>query len=631
VKASTYPILLLFLLFLPFALSIGSSALSARSGGSVPRREEIEVRYTWDPSDLFESDEAWEKAYRDVEARIARFAEYEGAIGKSAAALLACLRLRDDVGIRMVRLSSYTARKRDVDLSNATYQAMTQRMQSLATNRAEATAFIEPGILAIPDDRLAGFLREEEGLRLYEHAFDDLRRLRGHVLSVEEEELLSLAGEVMAGAGAAFGMLTNADFEWGRIVDESGQEVQMSRSRYLLYMGSPDRRVRRDAYRALYVPFERHLNTLSTLLVTSLKSHIFLMKARKYDSSLEAALSIPNIPTDVYHNLIRTLNDNLDPLHRWAALKKRVLGLDELHPYDTYAPLFPDVRRMYTYEEAQAIVLEALRPMGSEVAEIIERAFRERWIDVFENVGKRGGAYSSGTYGVHPYILMNFNGTISSVFTLAHELGHAVHSYLSSANQPYVYSGYATFNAEVASTTNEALLMDYMLDRAESDEERLMLLQKSVQNIGSTFYRQGRFAEFELAIHEAAEREEPLTRENLSALFGELYRKYWGPEMVVDPQEEISWTRIPHFHYNYYIYTYATSFAASQLIAKKIREEGRPAVDAYLKFLSSGGSDYPIELLRAAGVDMSTPEPIVATTQRMDALIDRMEAILARK
>ena len=608
----------------------GISQLFAGHDRAVPTRYEIGEQYTWDASALFESDQRWEEAYAQAEEMIGEFGKYRGRLGKSGKTLLACLKLNDEVGILSDKLSSYTARKRDVDLSNTTYQAMTQRMRSLQVKRYTANAFIEPEILLIGNKKLNKFLKREKGLNLYEHYLEDLRRLKAHILPREQEKLLSLAGEVTAGSSSAFGMLTNADFSWGNILDEENREVEMSRSRYLLYMTSPDRRVRHDAYMELYIPFEKHLNTLTSLLITKLKTDIFYMKARKYDSSVEAALDGPNIPTEVYHNLINTLNDNLGPLQRWAVLKKRVLGVDELHPYDTYAPLFPEIEMRFTYEEAQEIVREAFRPLGEEVQDILDKAFSERWIDVYENVGKRGGAYSSGTYGVHPYILLNFNGTLSSVFTLAHELGHSIHTYLAHETQPYIYSDYATFNAEVASTTSEALLRDYLLENAESDGERLALLQQYVQNIGSTFYRQGRFAEFELLIHEMVERNEPLTYEVLNRLFGDMYQKYWGPEMVVDDEEKLSWTRIPHFYYNYYMYTYATSFAASQLIAKKIHEEGQPAVDNYLKFLSSGGADYPIELLKIAGVDMSTPAPIEATAARMDELLDRMEEIISR-
>ncbi len=618
-------------LLLSFLQFLAPRLIDAQQTEKVPTRREIPVEFTWDLSILFGSDEEWEAAYSRASEKIDEISRFKGQLDISGTNLFNCLTLKDEIGVMMDRLSSYANRKRDVDLSNTTYQAMNQRMQSLQTKRFHAIAFVEPEITAIDNEVLAKLTKQETRLSLYSHYLEDLARMKVHILPVEQEELLSLLREVSLGTEAAFGMLVNADFRWGNIQDDKGQDVEMSRTRYLLYMSSPDRRLRRDAYKELYVPFGNHLNTLTSLLVTNLRKDIFYTRARQYDNSLEAALYGPNIPTTVYRNLISTVNGNLEPLQRWAAIKKHVLNVEELHPYDTYAPLFPESERHYTYQEAQAIIRGALEPLGPEVADILDRAFSERWIDVYENVGKEDGAYSSGVYGVHPYILMNFNGTLSSVFTLAHELGHSIHSYLSSAAQPYVYSSYATFNAEVASITNEALLMNYLLENAGTDVEKLTLLRQYIQDIGSTFYRQARFAEFELLIHEKIEHEEPLTHETMNRLFGDIYQKYWGPEMVVDEEERLSWARIPHFYYNYYVYSYATSFAASQLIARKIREEGKPAVDDYLRFLRSGASDYPIELLKIAGVDMSTPTPIEATAARMDELLDQMEKILSKQ
>ena len=612
-------------------LLVGHTRLAAQQIDAVPTRDQVEEQYTWDVTDLFESDEAWEDAFREAEGLVGGFARYEGQLGKSGKTLLESLKHGEKTYMLFERLYSYAGRKRDEDLGNTTYQALAQRMQGLGTKLANATAFADPEILAIPDKKLQRFMRKEEGLQLYDFYLEDLRRSKAHILPKEQEELLALAGAVTRGPNNAFGMLTNADFKWETIKDEKGNDVEMSRSRYYYFMKSGDRRVRHDAYKELYVPFQGHINTMNALLTTQIKRDIFYSKARKYDSSLEAALDGPNIPVSVYHNLVNTVNDNLAPLQRWASIKKRVLGVDELHPYDTYAPLFPEVEKKYTYEEAQALIKEALRPLGDKVQLILDKAFAERWIDVYENKGKRGGAYSAGIYSVHPYILMNFDGTLSSVMTLAHELGHTMHSYLSNKAQPFIYASYATFNAEVASTTNEALLVDYLLARAESDAEKLSLLQQYVQNIGSTFYRQTRFAEFELAAHQLVENDQPLTHEVVNKLFGEIYQKYWGPEMVVDDEEALSWSRIPHFYYTYYVYTYATSFAASQMVARRLREEGQPAVDDFLKFLSSGGSDYPIELLKIAGVDMSTSAPIEATTTKMNELLDQMEAILERK
>lgn len=605
--------------------------LPAQESGAVPTRDQVQESDTWNVADIFATDEAWETAFTDAQGRLADFARFEGQLGKSGAKLLAGLQLRDEVGLKFDHLYSYAARHRDVDLANSANQSRAQRIEGLYTEFSSATAFMEPEIVAISGKKLAKFVKKEAGLREYSHHLDDLRRQQTHVLSKEQEQIMALAQDITGGPHDGFSMLTNTDFTWGNIKDAQGQDVQMSRSRYYLYMTSGDRRVRRDAYRELYVPFQSHLNTLTTLLNAELKVSLFRMKARNYENMLEVALDGPNVPTEVYHNLIAAVNDNLEPLHRWAGIKKRLLGVDELHPYDTYAPLFPEVEKTYTYEEAQTLVLAGLEPLGEDILAILRRAFDERWIDVYENQGKRGGAYSSGTYGVHPYILLNFNGTLDAVFTLAHELGHTMHSYLSARNQPYIYSDYPTLAAEVASTANEALLMHYLLDNAQSDAEQLSLLQSYVQKIGSTFYRQTRFAEFDLVLHEMVENGEPLTHEALGQVFGETYQRYWGPEMVVDDQERMSWSRIPHYYYNYYMYSYAVAFAASQLIATRIMAEGQPAVDDYLQFLSSGSSIYPIELLKLAGADMSTPEPIVATTEKMDQLLDQMEEIIARQ
>ena len=620
------------LLFVGLLLILpGTSVLQAQDSDRIPTRDEVEEQYTWDLTNLFASDEKWEEGFKQAETMIEKFAKYEGQLGKSSKNLLAGLKHQDEAGILMNMLYTYAGKKRDQDLGNTTYQAMAQRVQGLATKMTNASAYFEPEILAIPESKLNKFLQKDEGLRLYDHYLDDLTRVKAHVLPKDQEQLLALAGDVTRGPSNAFGMLTNADFTWGTITDENGEEVEMSRGRYILFMNSSDRRVRHDAYKELYVPYQDHLNTLAALLTTQIKRDIFYSRARKYGNSLESALDGPNIPVSVYHNLVGTINDNLEPLHRWAGIKKHVLDVDELHPYDTYAPLFPDVERQYTYEEAQTIILDALQPMGEKVLDIVQRAFAERWIDIYENVGKRTGAYSWGTYGAHPHILMNFNGTLDNVFTLAHELGHAVHSYLSMENQPYVYAGYPAVQAEVASTTFEGLLREYLLERAETDAESLSLLQEYVQDIGSTFYRQTRFAEFELAVHEMVENDEPLTHEVLNQVFGDMYQKYWGSDMVVDDEERMSWARIPHFYYNYYVYTYATSFAASQMVSKRIKEEGQPAVDDFLTFLSSGSSKYPIATLKLAGVDMSTPAPVQATTAKMDELLDQMESILARR
>jgi len=598
---------------------------------TVPTREEVAEKYTWDLSGLFENEQSWDEEFSSVQSYIGKFSSFENTLGKSGNNLLQYLQFQDEASQKIYLLYSYAGKKRDQDLGNTENQVRVQKISTYLSNISKASAFVDPEILSISDKKLTKFYKKTPGLKKYRFYLDDLRRVGPHRLDKSGEKLLSLSGPVTSVPSSAFSFLTNSDFTWGNIIDEKGDIVQMSRGRYNYFMQSSDRRVRHDAYKELYVPFKSHMNTLTALFTGNLKSSKFYMEARNYPSTLQRALNGPNIPEDVYTSLIKNLNNNLEPLHRWASLKKRILKVDELHPYDTYAPLFPENEKLYTYEEAQEIIKEALKPLGDEVQTIIDRAFKERWIDVYENQGKRGGAYSSGAYGAHPYILMNFNGTINTVFTLAHELGHTVHSYLANENQPFIYTDYTTISAEVASTLNEALLMAYLMEHSDSDAEKLTLLQQYIQDIGSTFYRQTRFAEFELKVHQMHQNEEPLTHESLNRVFGDIYQKYWGNDMVVDEEEKLSWSRIPHFYYNYYVYSYAISFATSQLIAEKIMTGDEVAIQAYLNFLKSGGSDFTVELLIGAGVDLTTPEPVLATTRKMDELLDQMEAIIANE
>ncbi len=604
------------------------SGLIGQDSGAVPTREEMDINFTWDLSYLYDTDEAWEDDFKKAKNMENAFSSYEDNLSKNGTTLLKCLQLNDEAGILLGRLWSYASHKANQDLGNTENQARRQKIRGLYTNISKATAFIDPEILTISDKKLKRFLKKNDELMVYKYYFDELNRVQDHVLSKKEEKLLAMASKATSGASTTYGILTNTDFKWGMIKDENDNSVEMSGGRYYRYTSSTDRRVRHDAYNEVYVPYNNYLKTLTSLIATQLNTNIFYMQARNYETTLDRALHRPNIPTSVYYNLIDGVNNNLEPLHRWAELKKRILKVNELRPYDTYAPLFPNVEKQYTYEEAQVLIKESFIPLGDEIQEIVDRAFKERWIDVYENAGKRGGAYSSGTYDVHPYILMNFDGTLNSVLTLAHELGHTIHSYLTNSTQPYIYSNYATFNAEVASTINEALLRDYLLERAETDEEKLSLLQQYIQDIGSTFYRQTRFAEFELALYKMAENDEPLISDSFNKIFGEIYSKYWGPTMVIGDEEKLSWSRIPHFYYNYYVYTYATSFAASQMLAQDIKEQGQPAVDRLKKFLSSGGSDAPLALLKMAGADMSTQAPFEATALKMNSLLDQVEKIL---
>jgi len=599
--------------------------------GKLPTRDEIDDEDKWRIEDIYPSDEAWEADFSRLEELLPSLKAFEGRLGKSRKELLECLTQRDQAKQIHGKLHLYAARRRDENTANTTYQALADKVQSLGTRLREATSFIRPEILSIPDKELDKFLRKEEGLEVYRHNLADITRMRPHTLPKEQEAILAMAGEVLTAPYNAFTMLNNADLTYPSIQDEDGNEFELSKSRYYMLLYSPDRRVRRDAYKGFYTSYDAHLNTLASLFSSNIKSDSFIAKTRNYDSCIETALDDANIPISIYNNLVEAVGENLEPLHRWVSLKKRVMGLDDFHPYDTYAPLFPATDKKYSFEEAVAMTLEGVKPLGERYGEVLQTAFEGGWIDVYESVGKRSGAYCASSLGVHPYVLLNYTGTLRDVFTLAHEMGHALHAYFTFEKQPFVYSDYSPFVAEVASTVNEALLLDDLFKRTEDRQEKLALLQRYVDNMVITFYRQTRFAEYDREVHEKLEQGEALTADLLSSIMHDLYQKYWGPEMVVDPEEDISWSRIPHFYYNFYVYSYATSFAASQLLAQKILTEGEPAVNRLLEFLSSGSSDYPVELLKKAGVDMNSKEPIVATAKKFDELLDQMEVLLAEE
>jgi len=504
---------------------------------------------------------------------------------------------------------------------------MYQRVRNAAIKSGEYSSYYAPEMLEKDYSVVESFIDSEPKLAIYEKSFKDLYLDKPHTLSENEERILTMTGKMSGVPSEAYEIMKSTDYKWGTFQDESGNEVTMSEGRYGKYTSSTDRRVREDMYKALYVPFGNTINTMSVLMKGNVEKNVFYANVRGYNNTLEARLKSAGISTDVYKNLIASVNDNLEPLHRWASIKAKYLGLEKIEPFDTYAPL-SEFSRDYTYEEAQQIVKEALMPLGPEIQEIIDMMYNENLIDVFENQGKESGAYQYSVWGVPPYVKLNFSGKLDDVFTLAHELGHAFHSYLSEKNQPYVYSGYNTFNAEVASVTTESLLMDYLMANAQNDQERAVLIQKYIQDIGSTYYRQARFAEFELTIHEAAERGEILTEDFLTTTFGDIYSKYWGPSMQITEEEAFSWARIPHFYRNYYVYAYATSFAAGEKVSERVQNEGQAGIDGFIAFLSSGSSDYPVELLNLAGVDMTTSEPFEAVSRKMNFLMDELEKIL---
>ncbi len=597
---------------------------------SLPSRETIDEKYKWNLSDIYESVEDWEKDFNWVKSRIPGYSKFIGTLSKDADSLYQCLKYDEETGIKLERLHLYSMLSHDGDMSVTKFQAMDDRIKNLYTQVSTAGSFIRPELMKIPEDTLLKMVNSKSELKIYEHFVKNLIRSKAHTLDEKQEMLLSLAGETVQASYNTFSIFTNTDLTFPILKDEKGNEISMSHGRYYAAMYSKDRKFRERAFNAYYEPYENYKNTFSSLLNGNIKSNIFTAKARKYNSVRESSLDSNNIPISVYDNLINTANENLSPLHKWASLKKRLLKVNELKPYDLYVSLFNETKsQTYTFEEARDIVLETMKPLGAEYIKSLLKAFEERWIDVFETKSKRNGAYSSGTtFGVHPYVLLNWNSLLNDVFTLAHELGHNMHSYYTGKNQPYHYANYSIFVAEVASTFNESLLLDYMIKNTKNEKEKLFLLEKYLNNITATFYRQVMFAEYEMKIYDMAEKGEALTSDNLSQLYIDIYKKYWGPDIVIDENKKYTWARIPHFYYNFYVYQYATGFAASEDLSEKVLNEGKPAVDKYLNFLKSGSSDYSINLLKSAGVDMNSPSPVISATKKMDEIVNEIEKII---
>ncbi|AMQ19880.1 oligoendopeptidase F [Geobacillus sp. JS12] len=597
---------------------------------SLPLRSEIPVGETWRLEDIFPTDDAWEEEFKQVKAMIPKLGEYKGRLGESPEVLYEALKCQDDVSMRLGKLYTYAHMRYDQDTTNSFYQGLDARAKSLYSEASSAMAFIVPEILAIDEAVLRSFLEQYEPLRLYAHALDEITRQRPHVLSAEEEAILAQAAEVMQATSNTFSALNNADLTFPTIIDENGEEVEVTHGRFIRFLESTDRRVRRDAFYAVYHTYEKFQNTFANTLAGTVKKDNFFARIRRYRSAREAALDANNIPESVYDNLIATIHEHLPLLHRYVRLRKRVLGLDELHMYDLYTPLVQDVKMEVTYEEAKQYMLEGLAPLGEEYVAIVKEGLDNRWVDVRENKGKRSGAYSSGAYGTHPYILLNWQDNVNNLFTLVHEFGHSVHSYYTRKTQPYPYAHYSIFVAEVASTCNEALLNDYLLRTIDDEKKRLYLLNHYLEGFRGTVFRQTMFAEFEHLIHLKAQQGEALTAETLTSLYYDLNKTYFGDDIVVDKEIGLEWARIPHFYYNYYVYQYATGFSAATALSKQILEEGEPAVRRYIDFLKAGSSDYPIEVLKKAGVDMTSAEPIRQACQVFAEKLDEMERLLEK-
>lgn len=596
----------------------------------IPKREEIDEKYKWNLTDIYKSDEDWEKDFTWIDENIKNYPVFEGKLGNSAEDLLACFKFDEEIGRKLEKLYLYSMLSKDSDMSLSKYQGMDDRIKSLYTKVTTASSFIRPELLKIEDKKLLGMVNSLPQLKIYSHTINDLLRFKAYTLDKEKEELLAMAGEIAQVPYNTYSIFTNADLRFPEVKDDKGNDVEISHARFYSALYSKDRSYRERAFKSYLKLYKENVNSLSTLFNGNLKSNIFFAKARKYNSAREAALHKNNIPVSVYDNLVDAINKNFAPMYRWASLKKKLLGIDKLHPYDVYVTLFDqNLEKKYSYEEAKQIVLNSLKIMGEDYLSSVQKAFNNRWIDVFETKAKRSGAYSSGTtYGVHPYVLLNWTDLLNDVFTLAHEMGHNMHSYYTGLNQPFVYANYSIFLAEVASTFNENLLLDYLIENAASKEEKLFLLEKYLNNISATVYRQVMFAEFESLTHDKVEKGQALTPDILCSLYKEVYQKYWGPEMIIDEEESYTWARVPHFYYNFYVFQYATGFAASEALAAKVKTGGQQAVEKYLNFLKAGSSDYPINVLKSAGVDMNSLEPILAVTGKMQSLLDELEKLI---
>jgi oligoendopeptidase F len=593
----------------------------------LPKRHELPQESTWNLETIYPSEEAWEADFKAVKAQIPRLESFAGTIKDSPVQLLACLELRDETTRLMEQLLVYSHMRKDEDNGNNHYQALFDQAMTQATELSSASSFITPEILSIPEEKLNGFLASEPRLALYKHFLDQLMRQRSHFRSAEVEMVLAQSGEVTRTPHESYTMLTSVDLKFPTVVDESGNSVELSQSRYNQLRESQDRQVRRAAFEAIHQTYHNYRNTIASSLAGSVRADIFYARARDYPTVLESAMDPDNIPTTVYDSLVATVVGNLPKLQRYMRLRKRLLGLEELHHWDLYVPMVPDVQVEVPYDEAVQTVKDGLAPMGPEYLAVLDRALTSRWIDVYENEGKTSGAYSGGAYTTNPFVLMNYQGTLTDVFTLAHELGHSMHSYFTRSSQPYVYGDYTIFLAEVASTLNETLLTDYLLKRSSDPKLRAYLVNQYLERFRTTLFRQTMFAEFELEIHARAENGQPLTPDVLSGIYRDLNIKYYAPEVLPDEGISIEWARIPHFYSAYYVYQYATGISAAAALAYQILHEGEPAVQRYLRFLKSGSSNYSIDLLREAGVDVTSPEPVQKAIDIFDGLLDEMEKL----
>jgi oligoendopeptidase F len=598
-------------------------------------RSKLPDEYKWDLTAIYPSDQAWRAAKEKLASELPKLREFQGALASSASRLADALETQSSIDKELTRLFVYAGMKSDEDTRVSLYQGMQQEMIQLGSVFGTETAFIEPEILKMDNATIERFVGQEPRLQVFRHYLEDIARRRAHTLSNAEEKLLAGASVMAAGPSSVYGIFADADFPYPSVTLSDGKTVKLDKATFSLYRASLSRDDRKKVMEAFFTGLGKYRGTFGSMMNSNVETSVFYARARNYENSLQSALDQPNIPVSVYSRLVEGVDRNLPTFHRYLKLRKRMMGLPELHYYDLYAPLVPSVDTKYAVDSAERNILEALAPLGPEYAAGAKRAFTERWIDMYPTEGKTSGAYSNGAaYDVHPYMLLNYNGKYDDMSTLAHELGHTMHSYFSNKTQPYPLSSYPIFVAEVASTFNEALLIDYMLKQIKDDTTRLSLLGNYLESFKGTVFRQTQFAEFELRMHEMAEKGQPLTGDALSKLYSEIVKKYYGHDQgvcIVDDYIANEWAFIPHFYNPFYVFQYATSFTASSALSEKVLLGAPGATERYLKFISAGKSKYPIDLLKDAGIDMTTDEPLDLTVKKMNRVMDEMERLLDKK
>lgn len=594
----------------------------------LPKRSELSEELTWDLSLIFKDDQAFDQAFEELQEKIEDSKTYKGTLANGAEAFLKAINYYLTIYRNLEVIYVYSHLKNDQDTSNTTYQGLYARASNLLAQTSEAISWFEPELLALPDKKVWSYFDEEKELEVYRHFVEDILDGRPHVLSLEQEALLAGASEIFEASSNTFSVLNNADLVFPVIEDEKGEKVQLSHGLYSQLLESTSRKVRKEAFEKFYEVYNQFRNTFASTLGSHIKVHNYKAKIRNYHSARAASLANNHIPESVYDTLVSVVNKHLPLLHRYVALRKRLLDVEELHTYDLYTPILGEASIRYDYEKAKEKTFEALQPMGDEYMAVVKEAFESRWIDVIENQGKRSGAYSSGSYDTVPYILMNWHDSLDQFYTLVHEMGHSVHSYFTRKNQPYVYGNYSIFLAEIASTTNENILTEYLLETETDPKIRAYVLNHFLDGFKGTIFRQTQFAEFEHFIHEEDAKGTPLTSEFLSENYGELNQKYYGEALTKDEEIALEWTRIPHFYYNYYVFQYATGFSAASALAKKILDKEPQALENYLTYLKSGSSDYPIEVMKKAGVDMTQPQYIEDAMSLFEQRLDELEALI---